>query len=66
MTDVLSALEHSERQTRQEVPGSDQPGRRSEAEPGGFLQETTGFYMELASITHSFPNSNNNEDTIDN
>ena len=39
VTNVLSALEHSERQTRQEVPGREQPGRWSQREPCVLLQE---------------------------
>ena len=39
VTNVLSALEHSERQTRQEVPGREQSGRWSQREPCVLLQE---------------------------
>lgn len=39
VTNVLSALEHPERQARQEVPGREQSGRGSQGEPCVLLQE---------------------------
>lgn len=39
VTDVLSALEHPEREARQEIPGREQSGRRSQGESRVLLQE---------------------------
>ena len=43
VTDILSALEHPEREAGQKVSSGEQASRRSQREPGVLLQEFTDF-----------------------